>query len=114
MLEELNYFQKDNHQIILGDALIALTTAIPDSSIDLIFADPPYNIGKNFHGRKDKWDTDKDYLDWCYQWLGRCIQKLKSNGSFYVMASTQAMPYFDIYLLEQLNILSRIVWYYDS
>ena len=114
MLEELNYFQKDNHQIILGDALIALTTAIPDSSIDLIFADPPYNIGKNFHGRKDKWDTDKDYLDWCYQWLGRCIQKLKSNGSFYVMASTQAMPYFDIYLREQLNILSRIVWYYDS
>jgi len=80
----------------------------------LIFADPPYNIGKNFNGTKDKWESDKDYLEWSYQWLDLCIKKLKSNGSFYVMTSTQNMPYFDIYLRKHLTILSRIVWYYDS
>ena len=37
------------HKIIYGDALEALKT-LPDNSIDLIFADPPYNIGKNFNG----------------------------------------------------------------
>jgi site-specific DNA-methyltransferase (adenine-specific) len=114
MLQELKFFQKDEHKIIFGDAIHALKTSIPDESIDLIFADPPYNIGKDFNGRKDKWDSEKDYLDWCYQWLDLCIKKLKPQGSFYVMTSTQAMPFFDIYLRDKLSILSRIVWHYDS
>jgi site-specific DNA-methyltransferase (adenine-specific) len=107
-------FEKNGHIIILGDAIEVLSKEIEDNSIDLIFADPPYNIGKNFNGRKDKWESDESYLNWCYQWLDLCIKKLKSNGSFYVMTSTQNMPYFDIYLRERLTILSRIVWYYDS
>ncbi|GGD82178.1 methyltransferase [Emticicia aquatilis] len=101
-------------QIILGDALEVLRTQIKDSSIDLIFADPPYNIGKNFNGTLDKWAKDDDYLSWCYEWLDLCIQKLKPNGSLYVMTSTQFMPYFDIHLRKKLHILSRIVWSYDS
>lgn len=101
------------HKIILGDALEALKT-IPDESVDLIFADPPYNIGKDFAGVKDKWASDEDYLSWCYQWLDLCIKKLKPTGAFYVMTSTQFMPYFDIYLRKKLTILSRIVWSYDS
>ena len=102
------------HKIILGDALEALRTEVADNSVDLIFADPPYNIGKNFNGHLDKWDKDEDYLNWCYEWLDLCIKKLKPNGSFYVMTSTQFMPYFDIYLRSKLNILSRLVWSYDS
>ena len=87
---------------------------IEDNSIDLIFADPPYNIGKNFAGCLDKWETDELYLDWCYRWLTLCVKKLKQNGSFYVMTSTQFMPYFDIFLRDKINIISRIAWYYDS
>ncbi len=101
-------------KIIFGDALEALRTQIADSSVDLIFADPPYNIGKNFNGHLDKWDKDEDYLAWCYEWLDLCVQKLKPNGSFYVMTSTQFMPYFDIYLRKKLTILSRVIWSYDS
>jgi site-specific DNA-methyltransferase (adenine-specific) len=114
MLDTGRVFQKNGHQIILGDALDILKNQIPDHSIDLIFADPPYNIGKVFNGHKDKWDTEEDYLAWCYQWLALCLQKLKPAGSFYVMTSTQAMPFFDIYLRKKMEILSRIVWYYDS
>ncbi|MCL4427820.1 MAG: adenine-specific DNA-methyltransferase [Deltaproteobacteria bacterium] len=110
---DLKYFGNGDHAIIMGDAIVALNT-IEDNSIDLIFADPPYNIGKNFNGYKDKWSKDEDYLNWCYKWLELCVKKLKSNGSFYVMTSTQFMPYFDIYLRDKIKILSRIVWYYDS
>ncbi len=102
-----------NHKVIFGDVLEALKT-LPDSSIDLIFADPPYNIGKNFNGDIEKWDTEESYLEWCYEWLDLCIQKLKPNGSFYVMTATQFMPYFDIHLRNKLTILSRLVWSYDS
>ncbi|MFZ5820295.1 MAG: adenine-specific DNA-methyltransferase [Chloroflexota bacterium] len=110
----IKIFEHENHKIIFGNALEALHSLIPDQSIDLIFADPPYNIGKDFNGRKDKWESEEVYLEWCYQWLDLCVQKLKSNGSFYVMASTQAMPFFDMHLRKKLHILSRIVWFYDS
>lgn len=110
----MEIFGNDKHKIIHGDALEALRTKVHDNSVDLIFADPPYNIGKNFNGHKDKWAKDEDYLDWCYQWLDLCVQKLTATGSFYVMTSTQFMPFFDIYLRKKLDIMSRIVWYYDS
>lgn len=103
----------DGQQIYLGDALTVLQN-IPDESVDLIFVDPPYNIGKDFAGRKDKWETDEEYLSWCYQWIDLCINKLKSTGSFYVMTSTQFMPFFDIYIRKKMTILSRIIWSYDS
>ena len=110
----MKIFEKNNHTILWGETIEVLSHTIQDDSIDLIFADPPYNIGKDFNGRKDKWESDKDYLQWSYQWLDLCIDKLKANGSFYVMTSTRNMPYFDIYLRERLAILSRIIWYYDS
>lgn len=110
----MKVFEKNGHVVIWGDALEALSDYVPNESIDLIFADPPYNIGKNFNGRKDRWPSDKEYLSWCYKWLDLCIQKLKPNGSLYVMTATQNMPYFDIFLRERLVILSRIVWAYDS
>ena len=66
-------FEKDGHKVIWGDALEVLSKDILDNSIDLIFADPPYNIGKDFNGRKDKWNSEKEYLEWCYQWFDLCI-----------------------------------------
>ncbi|OLY95605.1 site-specific DNA-methyltransferase (adenine-specific) [Cnuella takakiae] len=104
----------EEHKIIHGDAVTALQDVIQDNSVDLIFADPPYNIGKDFNGHKDKWSKEEDYLNWCYSWLDLCLKKLKPNGSFYVMTATQFMPYFDIYLRDKIEILSRIIWSYDS
>lgn len=99
--------------VFKGDCFEVLSS-IPDASVDLIFADPPYNIGKKFGEFKDSWPSDLAYVEWCYQWLEACIQKLKPTGSLYVMTSTQAMPYLDLWLRERINILSRIVWHYDS
>ena len=111
--KQLNYYKKNSSVIIHGDANIALKE-IQDESVDLIFVDPPYNIGKNFAGCPDKWKTDEEYLEWCYQWIDLCIKKLKPNGSMYIMTSTQFMPYFDLHIRKQMTILSRIIWSYDS
>lgn len=113
-MNDMEIFGNVNHRIIHSDAILALSQEIEDESVDLIFADPPYNIGKDFAGCKDKWASDEEYLDWCYQWLELCVRKLKPTGSFYVMTSTQFMPYFDIFLRSRLTILSRLVWSYDS
>jgi len=107
-------FTNGDHTIFLGDAMGALATGIADSSVDLVFGDPPYNIGKQFSGFTDRWTSDEAYSKWCFQWLELCITKLKPNGSLYLMASTQAMPHLDLWIRAKLTVLSRIVWYYDS
>ncbi len=107
-------FENGQHRIIWGNALDALNEHVSDATVDLIFADPPYNIGKNFNGHKDSWPTDGEYLDWCYKWIDLCIKKLKPNGSLYLMASTQCMPFFDLHFRQRMTVLSRIIWFYDS
>jgi adenine-specific DNA-methyltransferase len=102
-----------DHLIFVGDTLNWLRK-IPDESVNLIFVDPPYNIGKDFGQCKDRWKSEPDYLEWCYQWIDLCLQKLAPNGSVYLMAATQYMPFFDIYIRNKIHILSRIVWCYDS
>jgi site-specific DNA-methyltransferase (adenine-specific) len=113
-MSEIRQFTNDKTTIYWGDVIEVLQTRIPNQSVQLIFADPPYNIGKKFGDFIDKWDTEANYLAWCYHWLDLCLQKLTPNGSLYLMASTQAMPYLDIYLREKIHVLSRIIWAYDS
>ena len=101
--------------IFRGDAVQVLQSgAIADSSVDLIFADPPYNIGKNFNGFHDKWPDEASYMEWVVRWLELCIRKLSPKGSMYLMCATQYFAPIELILREQLTILSRIVWYYDS
>jgi adenine-specific DNA-methyltransferase len=107
-------FSNDKSTVYWGEALQALDEKVQDASIDLIFADPPYNIGKQFGQFHDRWASEEDYAAWCYHWLEICLRKLKRSGSIYVMTSTQAMPNLDLYLRSRVRILSRIVWHYDS
>lgn len=101
-------------RIYQGDCLDVMRDLIPDGQVDLIFADPPYNLGKRFGESDDKWPSDEAYAAWCRLWLRLCLDKLKPTGSLYVMASTQAMPMLDLWLRDRCTILSRIVWHYDS
>ena len=107
----MNTFEKHdgNNSTIYHGNCLDVFKHIENSSVDLIFADPPYNIGKQFGDFKDVWPSDKAYAEWCYEWLEQCIKKLKPTGSMYVMTSTQAMPYFDLWLRERITILLSLI-----
>lgn len=106
-------YSRETDTIFHGDCLRVLAD-MQSGTVDLIFADPPYNIGKKFGDFIDCWPSIPEYAAWCSEWLEHCIRILKPTGSMYVMTSTQAMPYMDIWLRERIHILSRIVWQYDS
>jgi site-specific DNA-methyltransferase (adenine-specific) len=106
-------YGNNDHTIIHGDSTEALA-ALPSESVDLVFLDPPYNIGKQFGDFKDAWPSDEEYIAWCAPILSECVRALKPTGSMYFMTSTQAMPYFDILLRKNVEIVARIVWSYDS
>jgi len=110
----INLYENAEHKVIYGDVFDALDSYVPDGSVDLIFADPPYNIGKNFGHIEDKWPCIEAYVGWCKKWISLCIQKLTPRGSIYLMTSTQAMPYIDTHIRSLIHVMSRIVWHYDS
>lgn len=103
----------DNNIVVNGNSLTVLKT-IKKKSIDLIFADPPYNIGKDFGNNKDNWSSISEYISWCKEWIDLCFSVLKDDGTFYFMTATQHMPFLDAYVQEKYHVVCRIVWTYDS
>ena len=66
------------NQIIHDDCLEILKN-IPDDSIDITFADPPFNLKKKYNGYKDNKDIS-GYLEWCKQWINEMVRITKPTG----------------------------------
>lgn len=113
MVDNLEHQEKNDQLVILSDSLKAMK-AMKDASVDLIFADEPYNLGKDFGKGKDSWPSTESYIDWNKQWISEAMRILKPDGTMYVMSATQFMPFIDIYVQKDYYVLSRIVWTYDS
>jgi site-specific DNA-methyltransferase (adenine-specific) len=64
---------------------------LPDASIDLIVADPPYGLGKDYGNDSDKRSGDA-FLAWTREWLDLAIPKLKPSGSLYMFCTWQYAP----------------------
>jgi len=109
----IEHAESDEAVVIRGDCL-AVLSSMKEKTVDLIFADPPYNIGKNFGNNNDHWGSSEEYISWCKCWIDMCMKVLKDNGTMYFMTSTQQMSQLDVYVSEKYNVLSRIIWAYDS
>ena len=112
MKNKIEKFGADNHIIYCGD-VIECFSEVPDNSIDLVFADPPYNIGKDFDGLLDKFD-EVEYIEWMSKWIKEIDRVITPTGTVYLMNSTQNFADMDFICRDYFNILSRIVWSYDS
>ncbi len=62
----------------------AMLPRFPDSCVDTIFADPPFNLGKEYGTGVDDCRGDSEYVDWCRLWLGECCRILKPGGAIFV------------------------------
>jgi len=82
---------------------------LPDASIDLIVADPPYGLGKDY-GNDSDMRSGEDFLAWTYAWLDLAIPKLKPTGSLYVFCTWQYAPEIFVYLKSKLTMINEIVW----
>lgn len=66
-----------------GDCINLMQT-IEDNTFDCIFADPPFNLNKDYHPGVNDLIPDFEYLEWTRVWIDLCIAKLKPGGSFYI------------------------------
>ncbi len=100
--------------IITGDALEELKK-LADNSVDLVIADPPYNLGKNYGNNIDK-RTFEDYLAFSRNWLTETKRILKPTGSVYVFMGFRFISYlYSIFEQElQMHFNGWITWHYTQ
>lgn len=82
---------------------------IPNESLDLIIADPPYGLGKDYGNNSDKLNAS-DYLEWTYRWIDVVVPKLKPTGSLYVFLTWRYSPEIFCYLKKKLRMINEIIW----
>ena len=97
-----------NNTIFNEDCLIG-ASKIKDNSLDLLIADPPYCLGKDYGNNSDKLKAS-DYLDWSFKWLDIFIPKIKNTGSFYIFLSWQFSPEIFSYLKKKMTMINEIIW----
>jgi site-specific DNA-methyltransferase (adenine-specific) len=66
-----------------GDCLEVLPL-VRDATIDTVFADPPFNLSKDYGGRVKDDRAENDYISWCKAWIDHCIRILKTGGALFV------------------------------
>jgi len=91
-----------------GDA-VEILKQYPDNSIDLVFADPPYNLDKAYHVYDDE-RADEEYVKWCNGWLQEYVRILKPTGSLYVLNLPRWTMYHAVFLNRRLYFQNWIVW----
>ena len=91
-----------------GDALQVLKR-YPDNSIDLAFADPPYNLDKSYNVYDDG-RANEQYIAWCNAWLEEYARILKPTGSLYVLNLPRWTMYHAMFLNQRLYFQNWIVW----
>lgn len=85
-------------ELYQGDCLDLLAN-IDSDSVDLVFADPPFNLAKDYPSGIDDSLREAEYLQWCERWLNGCVRILKQGGSLFVWN----LPKWNTSIAEFLN-----------
>lgn len=96
------------NKIILGDCL-EIMKQIPDNSLDMTFADPPFNLKKKYNHYEDSKEKE-EYLKWCSKWLVEMVRITKPTGSIFVHNIPRWLTYFAEYLNKISYFRHWIAW----
>jgi site-specific DNA-methyltransferase (adenine-specific) len=100
--------EKYTNQIIQGDCL-KLLQQIPDESVDVVFADPPFNLKKKYRSHHDNLEL-QDYLDWCEKWIKECVRVIKPTGSIFLHNIPRWLTYYAATLNKIADFRHWISW----
>jgi len=105
---KINNIKNLANKIILGDCL-EIMKQIPDNSLDMTFADPPFNLKKKYNHYEDSKEKE-EYLKWCSKWLVEMVRITKPTGSIFVHNIPRWLTYFAEYLNKISYFRHWIAW----
>ncbi len=99
------------NKIYLGDC-IEIMKDLPSNSIDLVFADPPFNIGLKYDIYYDK-KSYNEYFSWSEKWISETYRILKNTGSIYIAIGDEFAAEINMILKKAgFHFRNWIIWYY--
>lgn len=110
-VEPVNIITSLKQDIIHGDTLVVLPT-LQDNSAQIIIADPPYNIGKDFGNNSDKQPME-EYLIWSEKWIKECLRILKPNGTMFIYGFSEILALILSKVPYEIN-RRWIIWHYTN
>ena len=101
----------DMNQVLCKNALLALENIGTQDIFDVVIADPPYNIGKDF-GNNSDYRTLNEYILWCDRWIGECLRLAKPSTPVYIYGFAEVLAHIAVrYPLEKQKWM---VWHYTN
>jgi site-specific DNA-methyltransferase (adenine-specific) len=106
---QLKYKHSHGH-LYQGDSIAWLTSLVSES-VDLIFADPPYNLNK---AEWDSFESQEDYVNWSLQWICQAARVLKPTGSLYVCGFSETLADLKHPASQYFKGCRWLVWHYKN
>src|SRR5918911_1447101 len=102
----------DTDRLHHGDCL-ALLAGLPPATIDLAFADPPFNIGYEYDGYDDRRESEH-YLAWTRRWGAAVVRVLKPTGTFWLAIGDEYAAELKLIFQGELGLACRswVIWYF--
>ncbi|MGK7922770.1 MAG: site-specific DNA-methyltransferase [Trichodesmium sp.] len=104
------HFDHPNGKLYQGDTIDWLSS-LESESVDLIFADPPYNIKK---ADWDNFETQETYVNWSLKWIEQSARVLKKNGTMYVCGFSEILADIKHPSMKFFESCRWIIWHYKN
>jgi len=104
------HYDTPRGQLFFGDSLEWLAS-LPPKSVDLCFADPPYNL------RKAHWDSfasHEHYVAWSRQWMELAARVLKPSGSLYICNFSEVLADIKVAAMPFFHSCRWLIWHYKN
>ncbi len=95
---------------IINQDIFEVLSLLPDSFIDLLFIDPPYNLNKKFSSTSFKSMKNEDYEIWMDSWLGKMVTLLKPDASIYICGDWNSSAAIFNSANKYFKVQNRITW----
>ncbi len=102
--------QLSQENVVIHGSCIEGMRHMDDESADIIVADPPYNIGKDFGNKSDK-QSHEAYLKFCDEWITEGFRILKPGGTFYIYGFSEILAYIRVRIDLKYHV-RWLVWSY--
>jgi site-specific DNA-methyltransferase (adenine-specific) len=103
-------YRNENGSLFQGDSFEWLKTLAAES-VDLIFADPPYNINKTDW---DKFESQEKYIEWSMQWIEQAARILTATGTLYICGFSEILADLKHPSMRFFKSCKWLVWYYKN
>jgi len=97
---------------VINDDVLNVLRTLNDESAQIVIADPPYNIGKDFGNKSDKQPMD-EYLRWCDEWIEGCLRVLRKDGTMFIYGFSEILALILSRVPQDVN-RRWLVWHYTN